>query len=95
MSGHRSCTALVGERESWSRSGLVCVAVCHVAFLLRRLIVCWSPCVQVEHHLFPGFCHFYYPAIAPIVQQTCKEFDVPYHCFPTVRGAAFEVLTVF
>jgi len=38
---------------------------------------------QVEHHLFPGFCHFYYPAIAPIVQQTCKEFDVPYHCFPT------------
>lgn len=38
---------------------------------------------QIEHHLFPGVCHVHYPAISPIVQQVCKEFDVPYTHYPT------------
>jgi len=39
---------------------------------------------QVEHHLFPTYSHCHYPKIiAPIVQQTCKEFDVPYVSYPT------------
>lgn len=33
---------------------------------------------QVEHHLFPDICHVHYPAIAPIVKQTAKEFGIPY-----------------
>jgi len=33
---------------------------------------------QVEHHLFPRVCHVHYPDIAPIVQQTAEEFNVPY-----------------
>lgn len=33
---------------------------------------------QVEHHLFPKICHIHYPAIAPIVQQTAREYGVPY-----------------
>ncbi len=33
---------------------------------------------QVEHHLFPRICHVHYPAIAPIVKQTAKEFGIPY-----------------
>jgi len=33
---------------------------------------------QVEHHLFPKICHVHYPAIAPIVEATAKEFGVPY-----------------
>lgn len=33
---------------------------------------------QVEHHLFTRICHVHYPAIAPIVKQTCAEFGVPY-----------------
>ncbi|MDQ3051590.1 MAG: acyl-CoA desaturase [Bacteroidota bacterium] len=33
---------------------------------------------QVEHHLFPRICHVHYPALAPIVEATAKEFDVPY-----------------
>lgn len=41
--------------------------------------------MQVVHHLFPSICHTHYPAIAPIVQQTCKEFNVPYRVYPTVR----------
>jgi len=39
---------------------------------------------QIEHHLFPTFCHVHYKSrIAPIVQQTCKEFDVPYNAIPS------------
>lgn len=26
----------------------------------------------------------YYPLIQPIVESTCKEFDVPYHNYPSV-----------
>jgi linoleoyl-CoA desaturase len=33
---------------------------------------------QVEHHLFPNICHVHYRNIAPIVEQTAKEFNLPY-----------------
>lgn len=33
---------------------------------------------QVEHHLFPRICHIHYPAIAPIVKATAKEYGIPY-----------------
>jgi len=33
---------------------------------------------QIEHHLFPGMSHIHLPRIAPIVRQTCEEFNVPY-----------------
>jgi len=42
---------------------------------------------QVEHHLFPHICHLNYPRLAPIVQATCQEFGLPYHCFSTWRLA--------
>ena len=44
---------------------------------------------QVEHHLFPTICHVHYPAIASIVAQTAKEYNVPYHTQPTF-GAAIQ-----
>lgn len=34
---------------------------------------------QVEHHLFPRICHVHYPAIAPVVEATCREYGMPYH----------------
>ena len=34
---------------------------------------------QVEHHLFPNICHIHYPKIAKIVEDTAKEFGIPYH----------------
>ncbi len=34
---------------------------------------------QIEHHLFPRLCHVNYPAVAPIVERTCREFGVRYH----------------
>ena len=42
---------------------------------------------QVEHHLFPSIAHVHYYKIAPIVEQTAKEFGIPYHSFKTFGGA--------
>ena len=39
---------------------------------------------QIEHHLFPRISHVHYPAISKIVQQSCKEFNLPYNSFPTM-----------
>lgn len=42
---------------------------------------------QVEHHLFRDVSHIHYPAISKIVQDVCKQMNVPYHSFPTFRQA--------
>jgi linoleoyl-CoA desaturase len=34
---------------------------------------------QIEHHLMPRICHVNFPALAPIVEQTCNEFGVKYN----------------
>jgi linoleoyl-CoA desaturase len=41
---------------------------------------------QVEHHLFPGICHIHYPAIHPIVEDTCEEFGVKFNSYKTFFG---------
>jgi linoleoyl-CoA desaturase len=33
---------------------------------------------QIEHHLFAGIPHVYYPKLSPIVQQYCREHGYPY-----------------
>ncbi len=42
---------------------------------------------QIEHHLFPRVSHIHYPAISKIVQQKCKEFNLPYYQNKTLFGA--------
>ncbi|MFT7114520.1 MAG: linoleoyl-CoA desaturase [Candidatus Azotimanducaceae bacterium] len=42
---------------------------------------------QVEHHLFMNICHVHYKNLSPIVQETAKEFGVPYNFEPTFRAA--------
>ncbi|WP_317896951.1 fatty acid desaturase family protein [Aurantibacillus circumpalustris] len=42
---------------------------------------------QVEHHLFPNICHVHYPEISKIVEETAKEFNVPYLCADTLKKA--------
>ncbi|MCB0761312.1 MAG: acyl-CoA desaturase [Flavobacteriales bacterium] len=37
---------------------------------------------QVEHHLFTNISHVHYPEISKIVQQTAREFGVPYYSEP-------------
>ncbi len=42
---------------------------------------------QIEHHLFPQICHLHYPAIAPIVEQTCQDFGITYSTHVTFRSS--------
>jgi linoleoyl-CoA desaturase len=52
-----------------------------VDFARRNPVLTWylgGLNFQIEHHLFPRICHVHYPAIAPIVQKVCAEFDVRY-----------------
>ncbi len=42
---------------------------------------------QIEHHLFPRVSHVHYPAISKIVQEKCKEFNLPYNYNETFFGA--------
>jgi linoleoyl-CoA desaturase len=42
---------------------------------------------QIEHHLFPRICHIHYPALAPLVKQTCQEFGIDYQANETFRSA--------
>jgi linoleoyl-CoA desaturase len=42
---------------------------------------------QIEHHLFPQVCHVHYPALAPLVEQTCRQFGLRYAVHPTLRAA--------
>lgn len=45
---------------------------------------------QIEHHLFPNVCHVHYKALAPIVEQTAKEFGLPYYSQPTFAEALWK-----
>ena len=61
-----------------------------VNFSPRNKILSWyvgGLNFQVEHHLFPRISHVHYPAIAPIVKSTAKEFGVPYNENPTLGKA--------
>lgn len=49
---------------------------------------------QIEHHLFPRICHIHYPAIAPIVEATAKEFGLKYIYNDTVWKALKSHLSV-
>jgi linoleoyl-CoA desaturase len=42
---------------------------------------------QIEHHLFPRISHIHYPAISKIVREHCEQFNLPYHCFPSLYKA--------
>ena len=36
---------------------------------------------QVEHHLFPRVCHVHYPALAAVVESTCRDYGVRYSSY--------------
>lgn len=51
--------------------------------------------LQIVHHLFPGICHVHYAELVPIVQATCREFNIPYVRHKTVSGALYSVAKTF
>lgn len=49
---------------------------------------------QIEHHLFPKVSHIHYPAISKIVEEKCKEYNLPYNQYKTMSGALASHLRV-
>jgi len=52
-----------------------------VDFARRNRLLSWfigGLNYQIEHHLFPQICHVHYPALAPLVKETCGEFGLRY-----------------
>lgn len=45
---------------------------------------------QVEHHLFANISHVHYKRISAIVEQTAREFGVPYHSQPHFFAALWQ-----
>jgi linoleoyl-CoA desaturase len=65
------------------------VDFCHGRGVIARAFTWYAGGLnfQTEHHLFPDVPHTAYPVIAPIVRETCREFDIPYQVQPTLRAA--------
>jgi linoleoyl-CoA desaturase len=52
-----------------------------VDFARRNPVLCWllgGLNFQIEHHLFSRVCHVHYPALARVVEATCREYGVHY-----------------
>jgi len=57
-----------------------------VDFAPRSRVLTWlvgGLSFQVEHHLFPRICHVHYPALARLVEETCREFGLRYQACKT------------
>ncbi len=42
---------------------------------------------QIEHHLFPRVSHVHYAALAPLVEETCRDHGVRYRVQPSFLAA--------
>lgn len=52
-----------------------------VDFAQRNRLLSWfigGLNFQIEHHLFPQICHVHYRSLAPLVEETCREFGLKY-----------------
>nr|BAG71007.1 delta5-desaturase [Oblongichytrium sp. SEK 347] len=47
---------------------------------------------QIEHHLFPRLCSWYYPFIAPTVADVCKKYNVQYIYYPSIFANIYSTL---
>lgn len=59
-------------------------------FAMKNKVINWlvgGLNFQVEHHLFPKMSHVHYPAISKIVEEKCKEYNLPYNYYTTMSGA--------
>jgi linoleoyl-CoA desaturase len=50
-----------------------------------RFLCCGSD-FQIEHHLFPGISHAYYPRMSPILRRFCEDNGYPYRTIGWLEG---------
>lgn len=61
-----------------------------VDFARRNKVLCWvlgGLNFQVEHHLFHRICHIHYPALSKVVEETCREYGIPFLEHKSIRSA--------
>jgi linoleoyl-CoA desaturase len=61
-----------------------------VDFARGNRVLCWflgGLNFQIEHHLFHKICHVHYPALSKVVEETCREFGIPYAEHKTLFAA--------
>lgn len=46
---------------------------------------------QIEHHMFPSLSFYWYPRIAPVVQQACEDHGLPYANYPSFGEAWMDM----
>lgn len=61
--------------------------------LIGRLL-CSGVQYQIEHHLFPGVPHVYYPKLSPLVRRFCEENGCPYRTLGWAE-AVWKSLIIF
>ncbi len=49
---------------------------------------------QIEHHLFPNICHVHYRKISSLVQETAREFGLPYRSTHTFLEALLSHMRI-
>jgi linoleoyl-CoA desaturase len=84
------CTVDARNEARWHEwQVLASVDFCHGRGPVARLVTwyCGGLNYQTEHHLFPGVPHPAYAVIAPIVADTCAEYEIPYLVQTTLRAA--------
>ena len=57
-------------------------------------LLCAGVDYQIEHHLFPGISHVYYPEVSEIVKAYCRAHNYPYRTLGWGE-AVFKSLMVF
>ncbi|EWM23212.1 delta-4 fatty acid desaturase [Nannochloropsis gaditana] len=45
--------------------------------------------LQIEHHLFPGLSHSVLRTLTPVIQETCREFNIPFK-FPRIEWPLYH-----
>jgi len=50
---------------------------------------------QIEHHLFPSLNNVYLSEIAPIVKQSCQEFNIPYNSIENPKDVFNELCKTY
>lgn len=88
--GHIPAYAIFIEPDEESRDFLLRQTATTANFTVGRLgrWLCSGLEYQIEHHLFPGICHRYYPELSPEVRELCRRLGLPYHVYGWDRALA-------
>lgn len=82
--------ALADEKETQTDFGSLQVkTTCNFGAPFWQLLHCAGLGYQIEHHLFPTISVCHLPAVSAIVMETCAEFGLPYHYYPSWFAAVY------